>query len=198
MHSIAANWGISDISLFASATLQKTWVPGRAVHVNTKQSLSTLFERHKNAKDRLKGFLKDTQLVPRELVFIGRNMNNVRANNRSMGSPVNRINIMAYHAVESLGNDWRLWYKQDSLPNTSKSRLGSLSVYVQSRLNYLRFRSTLFATSVGFYLTRFWQWVEYCFTGKDFGGFEALADSVARKALQDQFGLEIDPSAFEG
>ena len=74
MHRIAENWGISDVSLFASATLQKTWVPGKAVHVDGKHQVSDLFDRQVQAKEKLKNFLKDTKLLPKELIFIGRNM----------------------------------------------------------------------------------------------------------------------------
>lgn len=44
--------------------------------------------------------LSDANKFPDELLFIGRNMNLVRSLNKSMGSSVNRINVMANYAVK--------------------------------------------------------------------------------------------------
>ncbi|KAJ1469429.1 ABC1 family-domain-containing protein [Baffinella frigidus] len=41
----------------------------------------------------------DSQQVPSELIMLGRNLNIVRANNKGMRSPVNRVSIMAWHAA---------------------------------------------------------------------------------------------------
>lgn len=200
LQRITENWGISDIGLFASATLQKTWVPGKAVHVDTTNAMSDLFDRHVQAKEKLKSFLKDTKLIPRELIFVGRNMNCVRANNRSLGSPVNRINIMANWAVSSLGNDWSVWSRQS--PVKTKSRvpwpIHCLSAFIQSRANYLFFRSTLWLTSVTFYATQLYQKIVWVLFGQKTAGFEGITDAAMKKAIQEQFGLEVDDSVFEG
>ena len=46
---------------------------------------------HILAKEKIRSLLVDQEKIPRELVFIGRNMNLVRANNKAMGSVVNRL-----------------------------------------------------------------------------------------------------------
>lgn len=51
--------------------------------------------RQVEAFDRVKALLSDSERVPRELILLGRNLNIVRANNKGMGSPVNRVNVMA-------------------------------------------------------------------------------------------------------
>ena len=71
---IGGNWGIRDIPLFASAVLQKTWLPGKAVHVDTNYMISDVIDSQLNAKAKLQNFLKESQDVPWELLFIGRNM----------------------------------------------------------------------------------------------------------------------------
>lgn len=44
--------------------------------------------------------MQDTTKFPDELIFIGRNMNLVRSLNKKLGSPVNRVNVMAKYAVK--------------------------------------------------------------------------------------------------
>lgn len=51
----------------------------------------------------IRSLLEDTEKIPRALVFIGRNMNLVRANNKIMGSLVNRVHILATYAA--IGKD---------------------------------------------------------------------------------------------
>ena len=194
LHSIAKNWGISDVQLFASATLQKIWVPEKAVHVNEKQSVSDLFDKHVKAKERLQSFLQDTQLLPKELIFIGRNMSNVRANNRILGSPVNRINRMANSAVKSLGSDWSIWSHRSDI-SSSMPHFIAFFIY---RYNYFVFRSTLLLTSFGFYMSRFYQSVTFLFYGKNTDGFEKVTDMAVKKAIHDQFGVEVEETSFSG
>ena len=50
-------------------------------------------------KERVRSLLHDTEKIPRELMFLGRNMNIVRANNKALGSLVNRVGIMASFAA---------------------------------------------------------------------------------------------------
>ena len=43
--------------------------------------------------------LRDSQKTPQELIILGRQLNIVRANNAAMGSPANRVAIMANAAA---------------------------------------------------------------------------------------------------
>ncbi|THH10864.1 hypothetical protein EW146_g8234 [Bondarzewia mesenterica] len=49
-------------------------------------------------KERLKSFLVDTDKMPEELIFIGRNMRIMQGNNQMLGSPVNHIKITGFSA----------------------------------------------------------------------------------------------------
>ncbi|KAJ3058686.1 hypothetical protein HK102_010363, partial [Quaeritorhiza haematococci] len=111
LQRIAQSWGIADVEMFASSTLQKPWSPSKAMHVKEAgmPSLMEVYELQVQAKERVKRFLSDTEKTPLELVFIGRNLNIIRSNNKTLGSPVNRINIMAHWAAKALGDDWSLW-----------------------------------------------------------------------------------------
>ena len=51
--------------------------------------------------ERARRLLADSAKTPRELIVLGRHLNIVRANNSAMGSPANRIGIMADHAARA-------------------------------------------------------------------------------------------------
>ncbi len=50
-------------------------------------------------KNESKKLLQETAKFPKELIFVGRNMNLVRSLNKKCGSEINRVNILAEHAV---------------------------------------------------------------------------------------------------
>ncbi|KAI8924424.1 ABC1 family-domain-containing protein [Entophlyctis helioformis] len=127
MERIAEGWGIRNVQMFASATLQRPWKPGQSAHIASQMPVSAtdVFETQRAAKEQLKHFLHDTELLPKELIFIGRNLNCVRANNRTLGSPVNRVNRMAQWAARSLGDDWRLWQDIHGIPAASSPAASS-------------------------------------------------------------------------
>lgn len=200
MREISKNWGMSDLQLFASATLQKTWIPGQTAHISEKPSkLLRSVDSAQKAKDRLRNFLKNTELIPKELIFIGRNINCVRANNRTLGSPVNRINIMADMAVANLGADWTVWNSPSfSRLNSNISWSMQISNYTFSRLRFIYFRLMLWSSSLAFNLTKLYQSLQYLFFGVESEGFEAIADAIAMKKIEKELGLKIDPRAFSG
>lgn len=71
--SVASEWGIGTPDLFASATLMKPVRFGPQKDADEFDQLSQ-YERSMLIKERLKRFLTDTDKMPKELVFIGRNM----------------------------------------------------------------------------------------------------------------------------
>ncbi|KAF9167377.1 hypothetical protein DFQ26_004856 [Actinomortierella ambigua] len=111
---ICKKWGIGDPQMFANATLLKPYNMNRAPSIPTSStsSLADAYELQQKMKSSLKEFLTNSELLPRELIFIGRNMSIVRANNKTLGSPVNRINRMARWAVTGLG----IYWSEDAMP----------------------------------------------------------------------------------
>ncbi|KAI8915316.1 ABC1 family-domain-containing protein [Powellomyces hirtus] len=200
IQSIAEGWGVRDVQMFASATLQKPWTPGKAVHVDTSANLEDLFQRQVKMKESVKTFLNNTQSFPKELIFVGRNMNLVRANNKFLGSPVNRINIMANTAVQSLGNSWSMWgsNRNSQHPLHPPSTIERFTQLVTSRINYWTFRATLFFTALVFHMSRAAQKMRYVILGVQGAGFEDMIDGGMRRTMQDQFGVTIDDEAFSG
>jgi aarF domain-containing kinase len=70
---VAEKWGIGTPDLFASATLMKPVRFGGQKEKDEFDQMSQ-YERSVLIKKRLQGFLTDTDKMPKELVFIGRNI----------------------------------------------------------------------------------------------------------------------------
>ncbi|MCO5590107.1 hypothetical protein L7F22_044076 [Adiantum nelumboides] len=108
LERITTAWGMGKQSaeLFASATLMRPWRKPKTDEEREKEEE----ERKKNngqpnynkQKEMIKNFLVSVELVPKELIFVGRSMRIVQANNQVLHSPVNRINILARHAASAL------------------------------------------------------------------------------------------------
>ncbi|KAH6571722.1 hypothetical protein BASA61_004584 [Batrachochytrium salamandrivorans] len=204
LERITLGWGIHDVQLFASATLQRPWKYGQAVHSHSHQPFADMYEAQVAAKSRLKHFLKNTEMLPKELIFIGRNLNCVRANNKGLGSPVNRINRMAQCAVSSLGKESLVW-RDSALTQTTgdgvdRVSLAQWSVWVfRTQMHYWTFHTTLFLSTVGFWVAYSLQRVRLFLGGPRSGGFEAVMDAAMKQRLQDEIpGLVLDENVFDG
>ncbi|PVU88828.1 hypothetical protein BB559_005372 [Furculomyces boomerangus] len=123
MEKIASAWGIKNSEFLSSIvmirppdshikTVRKGL--GRPSKNNSTKNIPTKnqnetseYEQQMSAKDVAIQFFSDSSLLPPELVFVMRNMNMVRSNNKALGSPVNRIKIMANSAAvgASIDND---------------------------------------------------------------------------------------------
>lgn len=82
IRGIAVDWGIGTPDIFASATLMRpvnfgAKDPEAAKRAKEMEDMSQ-YDRSVVMKERLKGFLTDTDKMPKELIFIGRNMRSVQ------------------------------------------------------------------------------------------------------------------------
>jgi aarF domain-containing kinase len=188
LERICESWGIDDVNMFASASLQRPYNPKKALHLNEKISAEDLYSMQVNAKEKVKKFLKETEKVPLELIFLGRTLNLLRGNNKMLGSPVNRINIMASYAARGLGTT-SLKYA-----DTKSLILGTM----RSTFQLLLFEFELFLISVGFYLNKFLQKLVEYWTRKRSGGFEELLEKNMVGQLERDFGIKINTDAFTG
>ncbi|KAI8873705.1 ABC1-domain-containing protein, partial [Ramicandelaber brevisporus] len=119
LEHICKSWGIEDYTLFASATLMRPFTnsPREADRVSAPlhervsggirmptyvKTEEDVYAMHMRTKQRARKFLEHSERIPPEIVFIGRNMNIIRALNKMMGSPVNRIRIMGDWAVRAI------------------------------------------------------------------------------------------------
>ncbi|KAI8905149.1 ABC1 family-domain-containing protein [Gorgonomyces haynaldii] len=180
LDSIAASWGLPDVAMFATATLARPWKRNQRL-VGQKVNMTDAYEAHSRAKARMVEFLQASDKLPKELIFIGRNLNCIRANNKYLGSPVNRINIMADWAVKSLG--------------TRKSN--TLRGWVAAKLDYVTFQTTLAIASIGFSLSTWFAQV-LRLIGFEHKGFEQVMDDAMKRQLEEQVpGIKFDDQLFE-
>jgi aarF domain-containing kinase len=154
MTEVCKEWGIYDASMFASITLQRPYSGKKAVHMGQSVEVKDMYEFQSGMKERIANFLKDQEKFPKELIFISRNMNIMRANNRAVGSPINRINIMARWAVLGLSNERGTWLSWRS---------------------YL-FETTLLLMSLSFWLIRFREAANNLIFGSKARGLEDVLD----------------------
>lgn len=202
---------ITDITFsIANATLLKPYNMNRSPSITPTTNTSVLdaYEIQMKLKTSLKEFLINSELLPKELIFIGRNMTIVRANNKTLGSPVNRINRMARWAVVGLGHDMNLWTSRstgDMLSGNSSAisrntRLGfwkALSSSLQASFNYWMFEVALALMSVAYHFAQFKSYLERTVLGKQSAGFEAVLDDALKQKLEQEYGIKIEGDLFD-
>lgn len=180
--NITEQWGIKAADLFASATLMRPYEGGS---MRTKDGImrelegATPAERHYAMQQRMKQgireILTDEDKWPKELIFIGRNMRIVQANNQYLGSPVNRVKMMGEWASRSLFED----------PNLPWSQRAS------NAWRHVLFKAVMSASDVAFYFFKLRQWLGI---GK---GMEDEMEARMKDVAQD-FGIELQNEVFTG
>ncbi|KAM0752758.1 ABC1-domain-containing protein [Meredithblackwellia eburnea MCA 4105] len=198
IEKIAVSWGISrqNSEMFASITmLRPSKLRGRW-HGTAAGSAEEEGERSKFSqmplKERVKTMLENENLIPRELIFLGRTMRMVQANNQSLGSPTNRINIMAHWAATGLKTD--LVQHSPALG----VRVGGILPWVKERMRLVVFRTVLLAVDVGFWVTRWRQWLLERVWGRNNEGFEDVLQRQVSEMARNEYGIELDDQAFAG
>ena len=197
---VAVEWGIGEPKLFASATLMR---PLSSFNDKNEEEAAKLekqfsemddYEKSVVMKKRLQNFLVDQDRMPKELLFIGRNLRLVvhsvvkiiycswavqrimQGNNQMFGSPVNRIKITATWASRSLAE----------APNMT------LVQRLWAYCNHLIFQSVLFASDLAFWYVR----VKQRLTGRENEGFEDALEKSMRAFAKTNFGFEIAKDAM--
>ena len=106
MERICDEWAVGDSELFATLQMLKPYNAKKSSQHTKSTSradiLAHTLEMRQHGFERVRKMLKDTSQVPQEFVFLGRQMNIVRANNAAMGSPANRTRILANHAAKQV------------------------------------------------------------------------------------------------
>ncbi|KAH7886735.1 ABC1-domain-containing protein [Phlebopus sp. FC_14] len=201
IETVTKSWGIGTPDLFASATLMRP-VRFRQQNEDGNGTVEELnqYEQSVRMKAKLKGFLLDTDKMPKELIFLGRNMRIVQGwqncpllftcwliycfcsgNNQTFGSPVNRIKITGYWASRSLTTSSNLTF------------VGRSKEY----WHYLVFRGIMFSIDLAFWVSKARQWLRI-FLGMKSVGFEDELEKSMRGFAKSALGVDIAPGAFEG
>ncbi|KAJ2903728.1 putative ABC1 family protein [Zalerion maritima] len=179
--SITREWGIGAADLFASATLMRPYEGGQGSEDFIKGSMEKrtaserTYEMQKRMKQGIKDFLAEEENFPKELVFIGRNMRIVQANNQFMGSPVNRIKRMGNWASRSLFEDIERPWRQR----------------LDMACRHLLFKSVMFLSDIMFYFFRIRQILGLG------GGMEDELENQMKEMAKD-FGIDLQNEVFEG
>jgi aarF domain-containing kinase len=113
----------------------------------------------------------------------------MQASNQALGSPSNRINMMAHYAAAGL---------ELTVPATSHTihALG-LRAFAVEKARLLLFRVVLLAIDIGFVLTQARRWVFANVFGRKAAGFEDLLQKQVQELASD-YGVELDDEAFSG
>jgi len=173
IQKIGVEWGIGDeeYDLFASATLLRPYEGHRDEKLHEAISKEDQYQVQLIMKRKLKNFLKETDRLPLELIFIGRNMRIVQGNNQRMGSPVNRVKITATWASKCLGTDPQM------------TRVERLNAW----LSHLKFLGTCFLLDITFYTARIKQ---ILFTPGI--GFEDLLEKSMARSMGSELGVTVN------
>ncbi|KAF8424295.1 ABC1 domain protein [Tirmania nivea] len=185
---ITQEWGFGNAEMLASMTMLRPYrgsIGGAGEAGEGLKKELTPYERQLLFKNTLRASLLHEELIPRELIFLGRCMRILQANNQLLGSPVNRLNILALSASESLlprnPNYWRP-------PGMGVAGL------VKSYLHYTIFRITLILLDLGFLWVRARSWV----AGGGGRGFEEEIEERMKSFAREEWGLEIGGGVFRG
>jgi aarF domain-containing kinase len=179
INRIASGWGIGNADLFASATLLKPYRGGNN-EVTTLMGGSknggpkTAFEASQQAREKIAEFIVNQEQMPRELVFIGRNLRIVQENNRTLGAPVNRLKIIA---------NWASYALTRSVAEAGMER--SWRERVSGWWDHALFKFVVLSLDAAFWWGRVKQTL---FGGM---GFEEEMELRMRRVAKEEFGVEI-------
>ncbi|THH28903.1 hypothetical protein EUX98_g5280 [Antrodiella citrinella] len=182
---VTQQWGIGAPDLFASATLLKPVRFGSDKELARKAEkwvAMTDYEQSVAMKAKLQTFLVDTDAMPKELLFIGRNMRIVQGNNQMFGSPVNRIRITGNWASRSLAVAY------PHLTFTERLR---------HYTDHFAFVVVMLAVDIAFISSKTRQWFR-ARMGWSSEGFEDELERSMRGYAKKNFGVELAENAFYG
>ncbi|KAJ5198221.1 uncharacterized protein N7498_007338 [Penicillium cinerascens] len=178
---IAKGWGVNNSDIFASATLMRPYRGGdmstqRHIEGLSKRELQARhYEMQQSARKAIREILGDEKKWPQELIFIGRNLRIVQANNQFLGSPVNRVKITGTWASRAL-------VESPDLPLSEKIRnLG----------RHVIFRIVLVTSDIWFYWAKIRQFFHLGGGMED--DIEAQMQSMAK-----EMGVELNQNLFDG
>eukprot|EP00471_Norrisiella_sphaerica_P005560 CAMPEP_0184489228 /NCGR_PEP_ID=MMETSP0113_2-20130426/14844_1 /TAXON_ID=91329 /ORGANISM="Norrisiella sphaerica, Strain BC52" /LENGTH=549 /DNA_ID=CAMNT_0026872533 /DNA_START=94 /DNA_END=1743 /DNA_ORIENTATION=- len=194
VRDICLSWGVADSEFFASMQLLKPFRPSKgAVHI-ANTTIDDILKMQLGLKERVKNLLNDTKLVPRELILLGRNMNIVRSCNKAMGSPVNRVAIMATYAnrgTYSLNPLAELAERQQGMKDQTNSLISEVSQHFRRTYTEVAFRAQLLLIDFFYYSTKVLQKLN-TLLGRESKNFEELLEEGIADTIEAKLGFRIN------
>jgi aarF domain-containing kinase len=170
LHKIADSWGVQFPDVLASVTLLSPYRGAPSPNVDDLSEFDDAYKAQVAIRDKLREFLYDTERIPLELLFLGRNMRIVQATNQILGSPVNRAALMASWASRGLTVKGDLTWRE----------------YFAGIIDHAKFEFTLGVMAVAFWFNRVRQVV--------FGsqmGWEDLVQRQLQSVAKANFGIDL-------
>ncbi|THH00806.1 hypothetical protein EW145_g7027 [Phellinidium pouzarii] len=185
LQRISSAWGVRNTDAFASATLMRPYGDtaqllndaGVPVGEHEDESASErAFVMQQRMRASISDILGDERAWPRALIFLGRTIRMLQANNQMLGSPVNRVGIMGAWAARALADDpgipraerWLNWWR------------------------HILFRLALLASDGAWYVSRVRQVLGFG------GGMERDVEEAVRAIAKRNFGVELNHDPFDG
>jgi aarF domain-containing kinase len=144
-------------------------------------------------KERVKHLLEDTNLIPRALIILGRSLNILRANNKTHGSIVNRVAIMAGYAAVGERHHNARGVQGEALVQAARA---TWRERVLASWDYVFFRMQLLLLEAVYYCTQVQQRVQRAL-GRKAEGFEDLLESSLAKTVEGKLGFSVAQNSFD-
>jgi aarF domain-containing kinase len=175
LNKISADWGVEFPEILASGTLLSPYKGAPPPDLDHLADADDAYKAQLAIRDKLRNFLSDTEKIPLELLFLGRNMRIVQATNQILGSPVNRPSLMANWASRGLVAKENLTWRE---------KVGGL-------FDHFKFRFTLGILAMAFW----WNRVRQVVFGSQ-TGWEDLVQRQLKSVAKANFGIELKDDAL--
>ncbi|KAF8639303.1 hypothetical protein AX17_001584, partial [Amanita inopinata Kibby_2008] len=181
---VTRGWGMGMPDLVASFTLMRPVILTRGRPLRKRREDGTKKERRPLTqyemsvlmKEKLRGFLTDTDRMPKVLVFLTRNIRMVQGNNQSFGSPVNRIKLTGLWASRSLIHSHQLTWRER----------------LKEYWHHIVFRCVLLSLDFIFWKSKLVQWIkEKVLRRRKGGGFEEELESNMKVYARESLGIDV-------
>ncbi|KAF4673304.1 CUGBP Elav-like member 5 [Perkinsus chesapeaki] len=106
LRSICESWGVKDFDMLASVMMMsrlrklRGWQDSDEERRQAEWARLSRAEKEEKIKEKWQRLIEDTKAFPRELLFVSRCVNYIRATNYRHGSPVDRVAVMMEYALK--------------------------------------------------------------------------------------------------
>lgn len=195
MEQICNSWGIQHANTFASFQLMKPYFVDSNKPIGRDMTMEEVVEMQLRTKERIRSLLFDSALIPRELLFVGRNMNLMRSNNKDTGSSVNRVHVLAKYAARGAEA------AQNAKDKGERTFLDQLGTLVGVPTVSFNFHVHMMLLSVMYTVSQAWCKINSVLFNRKVSNFEELLDkqmAAAGMHAMQKLGFVVNESTLDG